>query len=134
MKKLFFLSFLLCATSVFAQKKTPLEVCSELLNAKVFVEYAKFKKDFEQLNKNLAPQLPQKDFDELNVAYNTVQKQYDDFLGLIQKDVQDYATIKRMVKDPSKFVGIYSAAYQDVVDNYKKDYLPIHARLSKKKW
>ena len=123
----------LCASSLQAQKKTPAQVCNELLAVEVFVEYSKFKKDFEQTNRDLAPQLNQKDFDELNIAYNDVQKEYDRFLGIVQKDLQDYSAIKQIMKDHSVAVNTYSAAYQDVIDTYKKDYLPIYNRLNSSK-
>ena len=109
----------LFASSLQAQKKTPAQVCNELLAVEVFVEYSKFRKDFEQTNRDLAPQLNQKDFDELNIAYNVVQKEYDRFLGIVQKDLQDYNAIKRIMKDHSVAVNTYSAAYQDVIDTYK---------------
>ncbi len=134
MKRVFFvlLLTLITASQTFAQKKTPLQICTELLNAQVFVEYAKFKKGFEQTNKDLAPKLQQKDFDDLNLAYNLVQKDYDNFLGEIQKDLQDINAIKKMAKDPSGFVNTYSAAYQDVISTYNTDYIPLYNNLKSK--
>ena len=82
------------------------------------------------MNLDLAPKLKQKEFDDLNVAYNTVQKEYDTFLGDVQQDLQDFNTIKKMTKDPTAFVAKYSAAYTDVISTYKTDYLPVYNKLN----
>lgn len=132
-KKIIFLLFCLLATlAVSAQSKRSVQSIAELLEkSKVFLEYRRFRNDFEKMNAEAGQHLLYKDdYVKLNVAYNDIQEQYNGFLGIVKKDLSNLGTIRLMVKKPDQYALQYLDQYKSVVDAYQRNYLPIYKEVT----
>jgi hypothetical protein len=117
-----------CVFDVFGQKKRDIREVAELLEkAKVFVEYRKFRSQFEDMTieagKHL--RLPD-DHTRLQVAYSGIQQQYNAFLGYVKHDLSSLATIREMATQPDAFALRYLRQYDAVVAAYNTDYQPVY--------
>ena len=118
--------------SAWAQSPKNIQNIAELLEkSKVFVEYRKFRNNFEEMNTTAGKHLIfAEDYVKLNVAYNDIQEQYNAFLGSVKKDLSTWSTIREMVAKPDAFALRYLDRYGAVVDAYQRDYIPIYKAVT----
>ena len=145
MKRFLFLSFValfalqttLDAHTVASYKKeivnpNLLDICNALTKSKVFVQYRKFGDDFQKMNAEVAPKLSYAEHERLHLAYNNVERKYNDFLTLVKSDVSDFKTIKAMGRNPEKFIEGYADEYQTVINAYQREYMPVYNDVKNK--
>lgn len=127
-KLLVCLSYLIICSALSAQSaKTVQEISNMLENADVFLKYRTFRSDFQKSNTDLGAQLKfYEDYEMLNIAYNDTQKEYNEFLEIIRKDLSDWSEIKAMGRNPGKFANKYLTEYNTVLDAYNKQYKPVY--------
>jgi len=125
------LSCLLICAAVSAQTEKTVQNIAELLeNADVFVKYRTFRSDFQKMNTDLGAQLKfYEDYEMLNIAYNDTQKEYNEFLEIIRKDLSDWSEIKAMGRNPEKFANKYLTEYNSVIAAYNKQYKPVYNKV-----
>ncbi len=103
-----------------------IEICQTLNKAAIFVQYRDFREKFQKMNSEIAPKLSYNEHERLHLAYNNVERRYNDFLTLVKADLSDAKTIKSMVRDPQRFAESYADDYKKVVDTYNSEYMPIY--------
>ena len=125
------MSCLLICAAVSAQTEKTVQNIAELLeNADVFVKYLTFRSDFQKMNTDLGAQLKfYEDYEMLNIAYNDTQKEYNEFLEIIRKDLSDWSEIKAMGRNPEKFANKYLTEYNSVIAAYDKQYKPVYNKV-----
>lgn len=133
MRKTLLLALMFISASFVPATAQPslVKVVESLEQAEVFVKYRKFKREFEQMNREVAPTLTNyAEYDKLKLAYDQVEKKYNSFLEGIKRDLSDYSVIRQMVRDPLTFANRYGEDYREVIFEYEKNYLPVYNKLS----
>jgi hypothetical protein len=130
------LLFATAAMPVRAQEKSitarDVQTIAELLEkSKVFVDYRKFRQQFEDMNQEAGQHLYYyDDYLRLNAAYNDIQIQYNSLLFDIKKDLSNLSTIRQMTKKPQDFAMRYLDDYNQVIRAYEDNYLPIYRQVT----
>lgn len=123
---------------LFAQTTTPpkldaTQVIEQLLNTKVFIDYANSKKGIENqlaaLN-NLSSISPE-DYSALQSAYNQTKSSFDQFLNLVRQDMLDYQLFERAANGDQATISRYLTAYNAGVSAYDQQFRPVYDRVVK---
>jgi hypothetical protein len=117
-----------------AQKAPSLrEICESLNRVTLFVQYHDFRDKFQAMNTEIAPKLSYNEHERLHIAYNSVERRYNDFLTIVKSDLSDAKAIKKMMRDPKGFAEGYADEYKKVIDTYERDYVPVYEDVKNKK-
>ncbi len=128
MRKLLVFAACLAFFNAFGQKKRDIREVAELLEkTKVFVEYRKFRGQFEDMTAEAGRHLRlPSDQLRLQVAYTEIQQQYSALLGHVKHDLSSLSTLREMAVKPDDFALHYLRQYDAVVRAYEQRYLPVY--------
>ena len=137
MKNILFVSLFVsvCLTS-FAQTTTKLDatqVIEQLLNTKVFIDYANSKKGIETqlLALNNLPSISTEDYAALQNAYGQTKASFDQFLGLVRQDMVDFQLFEKAANGDQPTILRYLNAYNAGVGVYNREFQPVYDRVVK---
>ncbi|MCC6282983.1 MAG: hypothetical protein IT262_20420 [Saprospiraceae bacterium] len=121
---------------LFAQTDGPTNaqvLVEKLLNAKVFVDYSKLKKDIETqlIALNSQPDIASADYLALQNAYNHTQTAFDGFIGVVRQDMLDFQLFEKAAAGDEPTLLRYLAAYNAGVETYNREFLPTYNRIVK---
>ena len=128
---------LLGQISIFAQSPTPkldaTQVVEQLLNTKVFIDYANSKKAIENqlLALNNLPSISAENYSALQNAYGQTKASFDQFLNLVRQDMIDYQLFERAANGDQSTIGRYLSAYNAGVAAYTQQFQPVYDRVVK---
>lgn len=137
MKKSLFISFcLLSSLLAFAQTTPKLDanqVIEQLLNTKVFIDYANSKKAIENqlLALNNLPNISPEDYAALQNAYGQTKASFDQFLNLVRQDMIDYQLFEKAANGDQSTISRYLGAYNAGVAAYTQQFQPVYDRVVK---
>ncbi len=123
--------------TLFAQTTTPKldanQVIEQLLNTKVFIDYANSKKGIETqlLALNNLPNISTDDYTALQTAYGKTKAAFDNFLGLIRQDMVDYQLFEKAANGDQTTLTRYLNAFNSGVAIYDNEFQPVYNRVIK---
>lgn len=109
------------------------QVIEQLLNTKVFLDYANTKKAIEaQLSAlNNLSNLSAEDYNALQGAYTQTKAGFDQFLTLVRQDMLDYQLFERAANGDQATISRYLGAYNAGVGLYNQQFQPLYDRVAK---
>lgn len=104
-----------------------------LLQAKVFVDYSKVKKDIEAqlVALNAQPNLSAADYAALQGTYLRTKAAFDGFIGVVRQDMLDFQLFEKAAAGDEPTILRYMTAYNAGVDVYNREFLPTYNRVVK---
>lgn len=133
-----FILAIMTQSQLFAQTTTPpkldaTQVIEQLLNTKVFIDYANSKKGIEAqlLALNNLSSISPEDYGALQGAYSQTKASFDQFLNLVRQDMLDYQLFERAANGDQATIGRYLSAYNAGVTTYDQQFQPVYNRVVK---
>lgn len=137
MKSLFLaFTLLLPCLVVHAQPESKVnatQLVEQLLNAKVFIDYNKIKKEIENqaIALNKLPNLSSADYATLQNGYNQTKASFDGFLGVVRQDMLDFQLFEKAATGDEPTILRYLNAYNAGVDIYNREFQPTYNKIVK---
>ena len=109
------------------------QVIEQLLNVKVFIDYANSKKAIENqlLALNKLPNVSAEDYATLQNAYGQTKAGFDNFLNLVRQDMVDYQLFEKAANGDQATILRYLNAYNAGVAVYNREFQPVYDRVVK---
>lgn len=116
-----------------ATKLDATQVIEQLLNAKVFIDYANSKKAIENqlLALNKLPSISAEDHAALQNAYGQTKASFDNFLNLVRQDMLDFQLFEKAANGDQPTILRYLNAYNAGVAVYNREFQPVYDRVVK---
>lgn len=121
----------------FAQATSPkldaTQVIEQLLNTKVFIDYANSKKAIENqlLALNKLPSISAEDYAALQNAYGQTKASFDQFLNLVRQDMLDFQLFEKAANGDQPTILRYLNEYNAGVAVYNREFQPLYDRIVK---
>lgn len=138
MKKLLLLSLFVayCGGGLLAQSTSKLDatqVIEQVLNTKVFIDYANSKKAIENqlLALNKLPRVSAEDYATLQNAYGQTKAGFDNFLNLVRQDMIDFQLFEKAANGDEPTILRYLNEYNAGVAVYNREFQPVYDRVVK---
>lgn len=116
-----------------AAKLDATQVIEQLLNIKVFVDYANSKKAIENqlLALNKLPSVSSEDYIALQNAYGQTKARFDNFLNLVRQDMVDFQLFEKAANGDQPTILRYLNEYNAGVAVYNREFQPVYDRVVK---
>lgn len=116
-----------------ASKLDATQVIEQLLNTKVFVDYANSKKTIENqlLALNKLPSVSAEDYAALQNAYGQTKASFDNFLNLVRQDMVDFQLFEKAANGDQPTILRYLNEYNAGVAVYNQEFQPVYDRVVK---
>lgn len=109
------------------------QVVEQVLNTKVFIDYANSKKGIETqlLALNNQPGISSEDYADLQNAYGQTKAAFDNFLNLVRQDMIDFQLFEKAANGDQPTILRYLNAYNSGVGVYDREFQPVYNRVVK---